>query len=321
MSSREPAHFSVVQQNSKIITIESDDEKPSHHELIPILHSDQECSNSLNSDMENLCPTWQGEYNDISHLNTCSKDNIISLISLSQEMIENARKLSGISFSPDAEQFISLIYRRQFDELRDFVARLLDLSVTYYVVVPKVDFYGSESKIIELLRKFNISNHLYSVTLQCYNCCASFTNVTQIGSITEVASTLQESINNKMRYKKCKKCDSTGSNLEILSGTFNAIPSILAVELGHVPETSCTIRTKDIEEFIYISENTKTLTYKLVGYTLSLGNHFYMQIQLNSVWYKYDDLYFPKLTECQRDNTSIGKLNTVFYVLDEELTL
>ena len=62
-----------------------------------------------------------------------------------------------------------------------------------------------------------------------------FTNVTQIGSITEVASTLQESINNKMRYNKCKKCDLTGSNLEILLGTFNAIPSILAVELGHIP--------------------------------------------------------------------------------------
>ena len=168
----------------------------------------------------------------------------------------------------------------------------MNLSVTYYVVVPKIDFHGSESKIIELLRKLNISNHLYSVTLQCYSCCASFTNVTQIGSITEVTSTLQESINKKMMYKKCKKCDSAGSNLEILSGTFNAIPSILVVELSHIPETSCAIGSKDIDELIYIPENTKTLTYKLVGYTLSLGNHFYMQINLNSVWYKYDDLFY-----------------------------
>ena len=60
-----------------------------------------------------------------------------------------------------------------------------------------------------------------------------------------------------MRYKKCKKCDSTGSNLEILSGIFNSIPSILAVELGHIPETSCTIRTKDIKEFIYIPKIPK----------------------------------------------------------------
>ena len=96
--------------------------------------------------MENLCPTWQGEYNDISHLNTCSIDNIVSLISLSQEMIQNARKLSGISLSPDAEQFLSLIYRRQFDELSDFVARLLDLSVTYYVVVPKLIFMAPTQK-------------------------------------------------------------------------------------------------------------------------------------------------------------------------------
>ena len=90
-----PVVLEYIYNSKIIITIESDDEKPSHHELIPILRSYQECSNSLNSDMENLCPTWQGEYNDISHLNTCSIDNIISLISLSQEMIENAIKLSG----------------------------------------------------------------------------------------------------------------------------------------------------------------------------------------------------------------------------------
>ena len=114
-----------------------------------------------------------------------------------------------------------------------------------------MDFFGSESQIIEVLRKFDISNDLYSVTLQCYSCCASFNIVTQLGSINEVASTLQESISNKMRHKKCKKCDSTGSSLEILSGTFNAIPSIQVVELGHIPETSSIIRSKYIDELIY----------------------------------------------------------------------
>ena len=62
--------------------------------------------------------------------------------------------------------------------------------------------------------------------------------------------------------------------LEILSGTFNAVPSILVVELGHISETSSIIQTKDIDQLIYIPENGKTLTYKLVGYTLSLGSHF-----------------------------------------------
>ena len=43
----------------------------------------QEYDLSMSGSMfENLCPVWQGEYNDIIHLNTCSIDNIISLISL-----------------------------------------------------------------------------------------------------------------------------------------------------------------------------------------------------------------------------------------------
>ena len=64
--------------------------------------------------------------------------------SSSQEMIEKARKLSGISLNSDAEQFLSIIYRSQFDKLRYFVARLMDISVTYYVVVPKslITLYG-----------------------------------------------------------------------------------------------------------------------------------------------------------------------------------
>ena len=44
---------------------------------------DLECNPYTPSSMfENLCPVWQGQFNDISHLNTCSIDNIISLIRL-----------------------------------------------------------------------------------------------------------------------------------------------------------------------------------------------------------------------------------------------
>ncbi|KAI6659709.1 hypothetical protein LOD99_14634 [Oopsacas minuta] len=46
---------------------------------------------------ECLCPVWQGEFNDILHLNTCSIDNIISLLSLWRGKIEGAMDFSGIS--------------------------------------------------------------------------------------------------------------------------------------------------------------------------------------------------------------------------------
>ena len=70
-------------------------------------------------------------------------------------MREKAKNLSGISLSPDAKQFLSPIYRNQFDELRNFVARLMVISVTY-VVVPKIDFHGT-SKNNRASSKLNIS--------------------------------------------------------------------------------------------------------------------------------------------------------------------
>ena len=67
---------------------------------------DLECSPYTPSSMfENLCPVWQGQFNDISHLNTCSIDNIISLISLYQSKIEEALDFAEISQNPDVKHF------------------------------------------------------------------------------------------------------------------------------------------------------------------------------------------------------------------------
>ena len=266
--------------------------------------------------MENLCPKWKGEYNNILLLNTCSIDNIISLISLYREMIEKAGEITGISLNPNSQHFISLIHRCQFDELRDYIARLASILVTYDVIVPKYESFGSESRIINILRELDISNDLYSVTLQCYSCCTTFTTVIEIGSISFVASTSLESINSKMRPKKCNRCQSAGSNLEIPLGAFNAIPSVLVVELGHLPETSCTLQPNDI----YIPDSSRSLAYKLAGFTLSLDNHFYIIVNLNDIWYKYGDMFLPKLKEHSK-HTSLGKLNSVLYVLHEKLIL
>ena len=65
-----------------------------------------------------------------------------------------------------------------------------------------------------------------------------------------------------------QKMSADNSQLEIISSHFQSIPVILILELGHIPELNCTI--KDIDDFIYITENERTLCYKLAGYTLSL---------------------------------------------------
>ena len=132
---------------------------------------------------ENLCPVWQGEFNDILHLNTCSIDNVFSLLSLYRSKIEEANDFTGISQNPEVKLLFELISAQQFDKLRDHIAKLIDIPVTYYnVIVKKYDFYGSESSIIKLLRDFCISNDTYSSSLQCYNCCDDFTITPQLGS-------------------------------------------------------------------------------------------------------------------------------------------
>ena len=181
--------------NSEIITVKSDDEKNSNQEPAPNPDVFQECSDDYyNSEMVKLYPICQGEYNNILHQNTCSIDNNTSLISLYRETIEEARRIIDISLNPDAQHYFSLIHRRKFDELRDYIARLTGISVTYDVIVPKYDFHGSEATINDLILKLDISNVHYYVRLQCYSCCATFTTVTQIGSVRFLTFSLQKSI-------------------------------------------------------------------------------------------------------------------------------
>ena len=46
-----------------------------------------------------------------------------------------ALKFTEISLNPDVEQIFSLIQEQRFDELRDFIAKLTEISITYDVIV------------------------------------------------------------------------------------------------------------------------------------------------------------------------------------------
>ena len=60
--------------------------------------------------------------------------------------------------------------------------------------------------------------------------------------------------------------------------------------------------------------------YKLAWFTVSMGNHFYLITRLNDVWYKYNDMLKPKLTEWEK-NTTLWKVNTVFCILNPDLCI
>ena len=92
--------------NSQVMYVESDTEDRELSMDVMSTSVELECNPYTPSSMfENLCPVRQGQFNDTSHLNTCSIDNIISLISLYQSKIEEALDFEEISQNPDVKHF------------------------------------------------------------------------------------------------------------------------------------------------------------------------------------------------------------------------
>ena len=57
--------------------------------------------------LETLCPIWNGEFGGIIHINTCSIDNMISLLSLHQITIQKANEMAANPQNPDAIKIFS----------------------------------------------------------------------------------------------------------------------------------------------------------------------------------------------------------------------
>ena len=125
-------------------------------------------------------------------------DNIIALLSLSHIPIQKVYDVTESSQIPDAELFFQLIRNLQFDEPRDLIAKLINIPISYELIVQKYDFIGVESKIIHLLCRFNICNDKYYSTLQRFHCCSDFTTKVHLGNLTNVTSTLQNSIDGNL---------------------------------------------------------------------------------------------------------------------------
>ena len=79
--------------NSEVIEIESENEDLHIISIVPKKSN----PDSVIDEFERLCANWQGEYDGILHLNTCSVDNIISNLSLYREKILIAREFAGNS--------------------------------------------------------------------------------------------------------------------------------------------------------------------------------------------------------------------------------
>ena len=157
-------------------------------------------------------------------------------------------------------------------------------------------------------------------TIKCFSCNQIFTTSIQLGSIGSIISNIQLTIQGRMQPIKCKACNSTNSNLDMLEGYFQTVPPILTFEIGHLPEPSRQLIANKIDETIFIPHRKKNLCYKLAGYIISIKEHFYLLVKLNETWYKYDGIRSPKIITWDSLNI-YGIINSIFYILVQALNL
>ena len=74
-------------------------------------------------------------------INTCSTDNIFSLLRLYRSKIEESNDFTGVSQNPEVKLLFELITAHQFYKLRDQIAKLIEIPMTHYnVILKKYDF-------------------------------------------------------------------------------------------------------------------------------------------------------------------------------------
>ena len=89
-------------------------------------------NNVINSEysLEDSTVTWGGFCDSIELVNTCSVDNIITLLSLNQEKLPITFEMMQYSRNLLLEKALSLIQVRQFDRLRLLVAQMLGIQLS-----------------------------------------------------------------------------------------------------------------------------------------------------------------------------------------------
>ena len=261
-------------------------------------------------------PKWQGSFNNTFQDNTCPVDNILAILSLNQSTILNALSIKGVKpANTKFHQILSLLENHDFDELRDYIARRIGLQVNYDStgLYKSYDFYGSEATIINFIRSEDLCNYQYISTFKCHHCTKSFNTKSMLGTIGIVVTNLESCLSRNLNPNKCKSCGSTTAVFERLSGKSESVPTLLTIEIGHLPELK-NLTISDIDRQINISHEHLTLHYQLAGFSIFFQNHFYSMLWNNGQFHKYDDLRTPA-TETWDCNSFYGTVNNVFYLL------
>ena len=116
---------------------------------VPEIEIDLTTHKSSRHFSEDMCVTWGGHLDGIELVNTCSIDNFITLLNLHHDTISEALELLQCSPSLPFRNALSLINTRRFDQLKVWIAQMLEIKVSNY----QYNFLGYEGQSVHLLCK------------------------------------------------------------------------------------------------------------------------------------------------------------------------
>ncbi|KAI6655662.1 hypothetical protein LOD99_1802 [Oopsacas minuta] len=108
------------------------------------------------STSEDMCVTWNGHFNGVKLVNTCSVDNFLTLLSLYQDNILKAFHLAGEAPSDSLNSIFTMIDEGNFDELRMWVAS----QVRIPLINIEYSMFASEGSIVKLFKTLQFARML-----------------------------------------------------------------------------------------------------------------------------------------------------------------
>ena len=138
----------------------------------------------------------------IRFMNTCSIDNLLTLMSLNITTILQRISRNSIKLTDEGYELIRLINLRDFNSTKQWLAEKLKLTVqcneTY-------DYFGSEGPFIQFVNQATGSDK-YIVSYLCWKCFTLSERTLNLSSVYKFVESCQKYIDTQIARSTCLKC-------------------------------------------------------------------------------------------------------------------
>ena len=202
-----------------------------YHLVIDLLLQEQETGpiDSGNSNLDDFCVNWSGRSNTISLQNTCTVDNLITMISINIIQIKDTIAKNGIHVNVDIIKFGDLIESKNFNSTKCWLAERVNLQKEKDTCF---NSYGSEQRFVHHINSF-LGYGSYQLEIQCWSCCFNTQKSLNLTTINSFVANCQNTLDYQIRSNthKCRKCREE-SEIEILAQNFSNLPILFMMEMN-----------------------------------------------------------------------------------------